>query len=78
MDFLDGKFSTVLQVRDIFSTHKHVSIASNDDFYYYRTRSTNGPIISLSLSYKINNYKQESDRKGGRGGEMNGNGGEDE
>ena len=76
-DFLDDKLSVVFQVRDIFGTHRHISIAEDTDFYNYRKRTMNGPIFSLSLSYKINNFKQQEGRRGDGdsnegGNEMNG------
>ena len=76
-DFFQDKLSAVFQVRDIFGTHRHVSISEDVDFYNYRSRTTNGPIFSISLSYKINNFRQAEERRNGErpgnsDGEMNG------
>lgn len=70
-DFLDRSLSLVLQVRDVFSTMERVSITQDVDFYNYYSRSTHAPIISLSVSYRLNNYKQSKrgDRSGDGGGE---------
>ena len=71
-DFLDKSLSLVLQVRDVFSTVERVSITQDVDFYNYSSRSIRAPIISLTVSYRLNNFKQ-SDRDNG----SNGGGGED-
>ena len=70
-DFLDKSLSLVLQVRDVFSTMDRVSITQDVDFYNYYSRSTRAPIISLTASYRLNNFKQSNrgDRSGGGGGE---------
>jgi hypothetical protein len=65
-DFLDKRLSLVLQVRDVFATVDRVSITQDVDFYNYSSRSTRAPIISLTASYRLNNYKQSNrgDRSG--------------
>jgi outer membrane receptor protein involved in Fe transport len=70
-DFLDRSLSLVLQVRDVFSTMERVSITRDVDFYNYHSRSTRAPIISLTASYRLNNYKQSNrgDRSGDGVGE---------
>ena len=55
-DFLSNKLSVVFQVRDIFGTHRHRFESEGTTFYNYGERTTSGPIFSLSLSYRINNY----------------------
>lgn len=67
-DFLDKSLSLVLQVRDVFSTMDRVSITQDVDFYNYYSRSTRAPIISLSASYRLNNFKQNKRGNGSAGG----------
>jgi len=69
-DFLDKSLSLVLQVRDVFSTMERVSITQDVDFYNYYSRSTRAPIISLTASYRLNNYKQS--KRGNRSGDSGG------
>jgi hypothetical protein len=69
-DFLDRSLSLVLQVRDVFSTMERVSITQDSDFYNYHSWSTRAPIISLTASYRLNNYKQSN--RGGRSGDGGG------
>ncbi len=71
-DFLDKSLSLVLQVRDVFSTLDRVSITQDVDFYNYYSRSTHAPMISLTASYRLNNFKQAN-----RAGRSNDGGGED-
>jgi hypothetical protein len=71
-DFLDKTLSLVLQVRDVFSTVERVSITQDADFYNYYSRSTRAPIISLTASYRLNNYKQSN-----RGNRANDGGGDE-
>jgi len=69
-DFLDKSLSLVFQVRDVFSTMERVSITQDVDFYNYYSRSTRAPIISLTASYRLNNYKQS--KRGNRSGDSGG------
>ncbi len=71
-DFLDKTLSLVLQVRDVFSTMDRVSITQDADFYNYYSRSTRAPVISLTASYRLNNFKQSN-----RGNRSDDGGGEE-
>ncbi len=65
-DFMKKAFSATLQVRDVFGTMKHSSTYSGDDFYSYSYFEPNTPFFSVTLTYRINNYRQ--DRRRGRNG----------
>jgi hypothetical protein len=67
-DFLDKSLSLVLQVRDVFATGERVSITQDLDFYNYYSRFSNAPIISLTASYRLNNFKQSNRNRSGDGG----------
>jgi len=56
-DFFQRKLSLTLQGRDLFGTAKFESLNEGPDFqnYFYAERKT--PMIILSASFKINNYK---------------------
>lgn len=70
-DFLDKKLSAVLQVRDIFATAKRESTSSGPDFYNYSEYVRNAPMVTLSISYKFNNYRADRKSKSnGEDGEM--------
>ncbi|MFP4288930.1 MAG: TonB-dependent receptor domain-containing protein [Bacteroidales bacterium] len=71
-DFLEKALSLTLQVRDIFSTMRGEYTYSDDNFYSFSSWDAQTPIITLTASYRINNYNNQ---RGGRG--PNGNGGMD-
>jgi outer membrane receptor protein involved in Fe transport len=72
-DFLDRKLSATLQVRDIFGTMKY-EFTSNGEGFESMVRFTREPqVVMLSLSYKLNNFKQRRGQNRG-GGEMGGEG----
>jgi outer membrane receptor protein involved in Fe transport len=56
-DFLDKKMTATVNVRDIFGQMKHEFTSESVDFYSWDRFSMNTPIVTFSLSYKINNYK---------------------
>ncbi|MCB2195115.1 MAG: TonB-dependent receptor [Bacteroidetes bacterium] len=61
--FLKNKIAATLQVRDVFGTMSHSSTYEGDGFYSWYDFQPNTPLVSLTLSFKINNYKP--DRRGG-------------
>jgi outer membrane receptor protein involved in Fe transport len=73
--FYKNKLAATLQVRDLFGTMRHSSTYQDIDFYSYSDFQPNTPLVTLSLSFKINNYKQ--DRKN-RTEEMDDMGGDEE
>lgn len=68
-DFMNRKISATFNVRDVFNTGKHESITSTDNYYNHNVFDFKGPIFSLKLSYKINNYKAKR-RKSNGGDDM--------
>lgn len=74
--FYKNKLALALQVRDVFGTMKHSSSYQGEDFYSSYEFSPNTPLVSLTLTYKINNYKP--DRKRGSEGVGDDLGGEEE
>ncbi|MBC8320215.1 MAG: TonB-dependent receptor [Bacteroidetes bacterium] len=59
-DFMDNKLSAVLQVSDIFSSAKHEFTTSGLDFYNYSEYHRESPIVTISISYRFNNYKPDN------------------
>lgn len=66
-DFLKKKLTLTAQVRDIFNSMGHVFTRDTDDFYTYSEFSREGQVLTLSVTYRINNYKKK--RGQGRGGD---------
>jgi outer membrane cobalamin receptor len=57
-DFLDRDLSVTLQIRDIFGTSSREVIYRDLDFYNYSSWNPQTPFLSLTLSYRINNYAE--------------------
>ncbi len=68
-DFMKKKLSATLNIRDIFGTMKYAmnQYASNFEERFEFTREPR--VVTLSISYKINNFKKNSrDKNGDNGG----------
>ncbi len=63
-DFFQRKLSVTLSGRDLLKTAKRESVSEGDGFYSYDKFSREAPVFNLTLSYKINNYKQKQQRNG--------------
>ena len=70
-DFLKNKLAATLQIRNMFNTMRYNFTAQGTDFASTYDFTREGNIVSITLSYKLNNYSQ--DRRGRNG---NGNGGD--
>jgi outer membrane receptor protein involved in Fe transport len=64
-DLFKNKLNITLSVRDLFSTAKFEFESQGPDFYSKTKFNQRPRIVSLSLSYKINNYRQQRDRNNG-------------
>jgi len=64
-DFYDRKLSATIQLMDIFGTGRREFTSEGPGFYsnFEMQRATR--MISLTLTYNINNYKNDRDRKNG-------------
>lgn len=58
-DLLDNKLNITLSIRDIFNTAKFGFESAGSNFYSERSFSMKSRVVSLSLSYKINNYRKK-------------------
>ena len=56
-DFFQRKLSLTLQGRDLFGTAKYESLKEGPDFSNYFYASLKSPMVTLTVSFKINNYK---------------------
>lgn len=71
-DFFDNKLNVTFSVRDVFNTAKFGFESAGTDFYSKRSFDMKSPIYAITLSYKLNNYRQKraANGEGGEGGEM--------
>jgi hypothetical protein len=69
-DFMDKKLSLALNARSIIGKMKHEFTTNGANYYTYNMFEREAPVISLSLTYRFNNFKQEkkNDRDGGGDG----------
>lgn len=58
-DFFKKKLSATLSVRDLLMTAKRESTSSGSDFYSYDKFKRESPVLTLDISYIINNYKKQ-------------------
>lgn len=76
-DFFNNKLNLTFTVRDVLNTAKFGFQSSGPGFYSERKMDQRSPIFALSLSYKINNYKQNKSERQAAGEEGEGGGGMD-
>lgn len=73
-DFFDNKLNVTFSVRDVLNTAKFGFESSGPDFYSKANFDMKSPVFALTLSYKINNYRQKRGQNGdggnGEGGNM--------
>ncbi len=63
-DFFDNKFSLTLKFKDIFGTGKHEYTSEGPGFYSKMLFERNPQVLSINLSYKINNYREKKSHNG--------------
>ncbi|MCF8368523.1 MAG: TonB-dependent receptor family protein [Bacteroidales bacterium] len=70
-EFFEKKFSAVLKVGDIFATQNREYTSRGVNFYTYEYRKPESRVVTLTLSYRINNFKeQKQERRIDVGGDM--------
>jgi hypothetical protein len=74
--FLKNQLAATLQVRDVFGTMSHSSTYEGDGFYSYYDFQPNTPLVTLTLSLRLNNYKPDRRNRSQDNDDMGG--GEDE
>ncbi len=64
-DLMEDKLTATIGLRDVFGTMKFERTSTGVDFYDVYKRERESQVLTLTLSYKINNFKME--RNGGDG-----------
>lgn len=67
-DFLKGKLSLTVQMRDLLRTAGHEWESEGPGFYTYRKFRPDWPYISATISIKLNNYRPDRKRSQQNGG----------
>ncbi|HKJ66745.1 MAG TPA: outer membrane beta-barrel protein, partial [bacterium] len=63
-DFMDRKFSAILQIRDLLGTGQRESTSEGAGYYNYRFMEREAPVVMLSLRLNINNFRDKQQRRG--------------
>ena len=70
-DLFDRKLSATLQLRDVFGSVRSETYSFGENFEQHMVRIREPRVLTLTLSYKINNYKlNPGDRQEGGGAGM--------
>lgn len=73
-DFWKKNATVSLQVRDVFGSMKHNFIVDTYGLYSENEFSREGQVVTLSFTYRINNYKNGKKERGGGDAEFEGEG----
>jgi outer membrane receptor protein involved in Fe transport len=68
-DLLKKKLTLSLNARDLFATGKFAFTSEGASFYTYNKFRREAPVVTLNLTYRINNYRQASRRGSNEQGE---------
>lgn len=58
-DLFDNNLSVTLNIRDMLDSRRMKGTSEGENFYSYNEMRRKAPIVSLSISYKWNNYKRQ-------------------
>jgi len=58
-DFFKRKLNLTLSARDLLGTARYETTASGPEFYSHMTFQREWPVVTLNVSYIINNYRQK-------------------
>lgn len=62
-EFFKKQVSVALNARDLFATGVNSFTSSGPTFYTYNKFRREAPVVTLNLTYRINNYKQAGNRR---------------
>lgn len=69
-DFLDRKLSATFQMRNLFNTEVRETTVETASLYSYRLATPKWPVFSVSLSLRLNNFKNQDKIETGKAGEF--------
>lgn len=62
-ELFDKKLSATLQVQDLFATRKREYTSRGQSFYIYEYRKRESQIVTLTVSYRINNFREKPEAR---------------
>ncbi len=71
-EFFKKKLTVSLNARDVLATGKFEFVSEGNTFYAYNKFRREAPVITLNLSYRLNNYRQNANRRDQNGPEGGG------
>jgi outer membrane receptor protein involved in Fe transport len=69
-DFFEKKLSASFQMRNLFNTEVRESTVETASLYSYRLATPKWPVFSVSLSLRLNNFKNQDKIETGKGEEF--------
>ena len=66
-DFLNKKLSLTAQFRDVFGAMRFRFTTDTDNVYSHMEFSREAQVVTLSLTYRLNNFKQKRNSRNGNG-----------
>ena len=69
-DFRDGKASATFQFSNIFASERRETVVNTPSLYSYKLATPRWPFISLSISFRLNNYNNLDKIKTEKGSEF--------
>ncbi|MBN3034287.1 MAG: TonB-dependent receptor [Bacteroidales bacterium] len=70
-DLLNQKLNMTLSVQDLFATGKREMVSTGQGFYSYDHFRREAPVLTLNISYLINNYRKERETNSNGQGQQN-------
>lgn len=62
--FLQNRANLVFNIQDVFATSRYRTVVDYEQFHSYFELKNKAPVFRLSFSYRINNYKHQTDKTG--------------
>ena len=69
-DLLKKQFNITFKIDDVFGTRREITETYGENFFVNRDQRRESRIMTLTLSYRLNNFKERPERRGEGGGDM--------
>lgn len=69
-DLLKKQLNITFKVDDVFATRREVTETFGENFYVFNEQRRESRIMTLTLSYRLNNFKERQERRGEGGGDL--------
>lgn len=69
-DFFDNKLNATLKVGDLFASRVQESYVYGENIYEYEKEFPESRVVTFTIAYRLNNYKETRSRNGGGGMDM--------